>query len=557
MLFNLVQRALALVVLAGAVSSQSTASTKTYDPNPFNFIGYVSAMTIDNATDPLSGGTMTVLDFVVVVPRNTLLTLPSITCAWSEMFDASGNPQLPGLGTISWEVNVFGNQVGETRIAGLIFMFQESLQLLQGFITSIDYDTGHFMIDNQEAVLNDPLGRYGLPYTDNPLWTVDPDNPSVRATTGFPLCIPRNTTDSECPLTNRPQDGDGFYLTSFTMPDPALVEPNGLDPRIMVPLVVGDYITYSGILLPDGLLAIYSLTANLGIYTAPGTQPAYLTCAAAQFAIVVGDATVEVDETRATTECTDPTTAINWFAMDVDPCTGDVTERDLLLVQPESAAPVGEAVFREGKTPVHNPTRNQGFRYTNGVSPGPRGIVAGQFIQPVFTFVFPELIDYGSNELPNQFNLIPFLALGGGPLEYGNFLAEPLTDPPIVGQLDPWPGVPVPGTTSCAPPASTTASTSTSSSASASSTPKGPVDIVTILSATTRNQKGETTTTVIAVTNNLSAQLFVSILGADSVANQGMTPQGGGEFQLAVVTKGKPTTVTVTSSAGGSATEAV
>ncbi|KAJ7706705.1 hypothetical protein B0H17DRAFT_1001140, partial [Mycena rosella] len=111
---------------------------------------------------------------------------------------------------------VFGNIIQGQPIAGIIYIVQESTQLLQGFITEIDFTTGHFFINGDiEAVLNDPLGQYGPVYTDFPLWTVDAQNPSVTASTGFPLCIPRNSTDADCPLKNRPVDGDGFYLTAL------------------------------------------------------------------------------------------------------------------------------------------------------------------------------------------------------------------------------------------------------------------------------------------------------------------------------------------------------
>jgi hypothetical protein len=59
---------------------------------------------------------------------------------------------------------------------------------------------------------------------------------------------------------------------------------------------------------------------------------------------------------------------IEFFAMDVDPCTGETSERSLLLVEPESAAPAGKAVFRMGKTDASPVTRQVGFRYTNGVT---------------------------------------------------------------------------------------------------------------------------------------------------------------------------------------------
>jgi len=62
-------------------------------------------------------------------------------------------------------------------------------------------------VDNVDCVLNDPVGRYGIPQPGNPLWTVDPDNPSVHAVNGFPLCIPRANPDPACPAKNRPMSG--------------------------------------------------------------------------------------------------------------------------------------------------------------------------------------------------------------------------------------------------------------------------------------------------------------------------------------------------------------
>jgi hypothetical protein len=186
------------------------------------------------------------------------------------------------------------------------------------------------------------------------------------------------------------------------------------------------------------------------------------------------------------------------------------------------------------------------------VRQGPKGIIAGQFIQPIFNFIFPELITLGGQQVPNQFDVIPFLAQGSGPLELGNLLSAPLPSPPIVGQLSPWPGSVPPSTTVCPPPSTASASASASKSASASATPSGtPKDIITILSATARNQKGQTTTTVTASSSNPLAQLFLAITGVDNVAAQPMTKISPGQFSLAISTKGKPSSVTVTSSLGG------
>ncbi|KAJ7026500.1 hypothetical protein C8F04DRAFT_966333 [Mycena alexandri] len=277
-----------------------TGTTRPYDPSPFNLIGTISACNETDTDGPLAGGTITVDGMVITVPKNLLVTLPSISVAWPELFDGE-TPSLPLLGSVSWEATVFGNIVQGQPIAGLIYITQESTQILQGFITEIDYTTGHFFVNNEiEAVLNDPLGQYGPVYTDYPLWTVDAQNPSVTSSTGFPLCIPRNSTDADCPLTNRPLDGDGFYLTTLhvTFGNPATVAPGEPDPRIMAPLVVGDYITFSGLKVPGGLLAVYSLSANLGIYTAAGTKPAYISPATATYAIQVADPTVEAGEVR-------------------------------------------------------------------------------------------------------------------------------------------------------------------------------------------------------------------------------------------------------------------
>jgi len=381
---------------------------------------------------------------------------------------------------------------------------------------------------------------------------VDDENPSVRASTGFPLCVPRNASDAGCPLANRPIDANGNYVTIFTFPSPADVVAGGPDPRLMAPLVVGDYVTYSGIKAADGTLEVYSLQANLGFYTAPGTQPAYITVEAAQYGVNDADPTVEVAESRATAVATDINTSIQWFAIDVDPCTGAQSERNLLLAEPEGAAPAGLTTYRLGKVVAAPVTAAVGFRYTNGVTAGPRGIIAGQFIQPIMTFIFPELITYGGQNLPNQFDQIPFLYAGSGPLAYGNYLTPPLATPPIVGQLHPWPGATPPATTVCPPPSSTT------TSAPGSTPSGGPPDFITILSATTRNQKGSTTTVVTAESSSLLSQLFLTIIGADNVGPQAMDKLGNGQFTLTISTKGKPDFVEVTSSLNGNPiTEAV
>lgn len=78
-------------------------------------------------------------------------------------------------------MQIVGNRVGGKFIAGLVYIAQRSTQTVQGFVTSIDIATGHFQINSgTDCVINDPIGRYGRPYTANPLWQADPDNHNIH-----------------------------------------------------------------------------------------------------------------------------------------------------------------------------------------------------------------------------------------------------------------------------------------------------------------------------------------------------------------------------------------
>jgi hypothetical protein len=64
-------------------------------------------MTLNNASDILSGGTITFNGKTVIIPRNLLVNLPSVTAvSWTEMFTVDGKPNLPLWPTVNWEVSV-------------------------------------------------------------------------------------------------------------------------------------------------------------------------------------------------------------------------------------------------------------------------------------------------------------------------------------------------------------------------------------------------------------------------------------------------------------------
>lgn len=75
---------------------------------------------------------------------------------------------------------------------------------------------------------------------------------------------------------------------------------NQPDPNFFAPLLVGDWVSFEAVNVGGDLWAAYSLDANLGLYTAAGTAPVYITIDVAQWGIV-GSRDGEVAETRVRT----------------------------------------------------------------------------------------------------------------------------------------------------------------------------------------------------------------------------------------------------------------
>jgi hypothetical protein len=217
--------------------------------------------------------------------------------------------------------------------------------------------------------------------------------------------------------------------------------------------------------------------------------------------------------------------------------------------------PQGRVVYRLAKTPVNNPTRNVIFHLTRPTTVTKNNITAGQYIQPVFNYIFPENVNIGSPLPENSFDTFNFLALGGGPYVPGKFGAAPPATPVIVGQLNPWPGLPTPASTVCPPPSTNAPAPVNSPVPTVTPVGTGPVpDTVTIQSATSRVVRGASTVTIAATTNNTGASLSVSCAGVNPISSTPMTNSGGGSWTITIQVKAKPNTCTVTSNKGGSAT---
>jgi K319-like protein len=515
-------------VIAAAVAAGGTALAAP-PPVPvtqFDMTGYLQSASVDNPGDVLSGGTLTVNGQVVTVPKNVVVVMPAAFLTWQQLFAKAPPPYGPsqtGLAMadspapfVPYEVHVIGNRVangaGDRYIAGLVSVSQQSLNSGEGYINFIDYSTGEIRVGGvlgdsttgQRVQLNDPLGKFGRASTTDPRFTIDEDNPTVRTSTGFPMCIPRtdpaSADDPLCPKANRPADpASGGFAMIFNMPAPKDVVPNGPDPMLEAPFEVGDWVSYAGTLVKDGAqptvgpnptvatgyVSAWQVIANVGIYTAPGTDPTFV---AVDVTILgtgginqagVAEATIRTRFEGFMTDpfrlpgtdptCSDPNfkvsgqpcAAVDLFGIDVDPCTATQTDRPWGAIDVDPGAPNGAVTGRwrfrppsrtlplAGATGQFTPATQQVHAVVRGAKPTltKNGILAGQYQAPITEFLFPENGSAGTPVVANNFESMPFLVNGLGPLD------GPGSPSPIVGQLTPWPGDPTPAPTpgNCAP----------------------------------------------------------------------------------------------------------
>jgi hypothetical protein len=456
--------------------------------------------------------------FTYIVPTNTLLQMPAFALTWQELFAKAPAPYGPtqtGLARadvpappFDFEVHIQGNRVisatSDQSIVGLMFAAQEGAQVGAGFINFIDYATGEMRVggaigDPTTGVrirINDPIGRHGRVMTHDARFQQDEDNPTIRTTTAYPMCVPRvapatvnangTTGDTLCPETNRPRDPlTGLPLSIFTMDPPPNTPgvpvgfvPNGTDAHFMAPFEVGDYVVYNSNLVIDALGKPYNSTwgiiANIGLFTSPGTQPTYV----AIDAILVGTGAIplanlpQAPEIRTRIEgfTTDATSFVTVSAIDVDPCTGDPTNRFYATVAVDPA--LGRFRFRPellkagatGEQAFLPATRMVIAESSNGVEfgpdpanpqsfipiPTPNGIFAGQYQAPNFNFIFAEQLRMGQLLPPNNFQDFPFLNAGSGPY-FGAFPTNPPTRLGTLGQPSPFPYSSVRTAPTCTP----------------------------------------------------------------------------------------------------------
>jgi hypothetical protein len=353
----------------------------------FDETGFVQDATVsaDNTACPdvadskYWGGSVTINNTKIAVPCNVIVQMPANTMTWADMVNAPGAPSLTlkGGGYPSFEMHVVGNIVDGKHVAGLMFASQQSVNTGSGIIRNIDYATGRLHVETGDAAnpavieINDPNGRFGRKQSPDPRFSVDDQNPTIHAGTGYPMCVPRtdpaSAGDPLCPQANRPKpvgagrhcrnftdagvvplpaSGDltqppagQAYCSMFVMPSATTRAATDPDPRQQAPFEVGDHITWSGTLMKGAagsadLISAHTVEANLGIYTQPNTQPSYL--AIGEFGVgsadpnataVSGVAQETQDRIFLEAETTDVKTPVDIYLQDVDAATGALHNR--------------------------------------------------------------------------------------------------------------------------------------------------------------------------------------------------------------------------------------
>jgi hypothetical protein len=294
-----------------------------------------------------------------------------------------------------------------------------------------------------------------------PLNPDDPLCPQANRPKPSPSC--RNFTDAGVQLPasgelSRPLAGQS-YCSQYVMPAPGPgVAPNA---RQQAPFEVGDYIQYSGTLVNNTngpYISAHTIEANVGIYTQPGVQPSYL--AIGEFGVGTADPNATSvsgvgqetqDRIFLESETTDVKTPVDIYMQDVDPATGALRNRWVtpfeMTGENATGIPSGgittqnvgpqpqRARIRATKAPVgllSQPTRTIRVAARSLCTPaGPagqtaldacfqnapkvaNGLVAGQYVAPVFEFIFPENVKPGDAIVPNDLWHLPFLRFGEG-----------------------------------------------------------------------------------------------------------------------------------------------
>ncbi|KAI1420393.1 hypothetical protein F5Y12DRAFT_133333 [Xylaria sp. FL1777] len=357
-----------------------------------------------------SGGTIFVGGFNITVPKNMLVEFPAAYVPWKDFAQEKDS-------MLGYETNVVGNFVNGVPMAAQIQIYEFFEGLASGFIESIDFANGSMKIHNGPTLrINDPNAVFSVGYTEAPFFTADDESPSITSFSGFPMCIPRNATDPLCPSTNRPFNGPG----TFTAPDPLS----------MVPFLPGDFITWSGIRRGDDVVAFSIIAQNVQITTLQDLV--FVRTELALLGISNFNGNTELRESRVVGYASNPRTTVALYAMDIDPCTGAVTDRIVAALGLRGGGNA-QNKFEYRADILSGYARD--YRIVAEIDGVPKtlntknGFLAGTYVQPVNVWVQAEQDVPGVPPPANDFSQMPWLTRGVGVDVDGN----------LWGPLDPFP----------------------------------------------------------------------------------------------------------------------
>jgi hypothetical protein len=462
-------------LFAVAFGAQS-AMAQTVSPS-FALTGHIEKFRLDTPADKFSAAKITVRGIDVVLPKHLLITMPGQYLTAQDLFrgptmQAPPQGENSGLALLDasaprvpFEAELIGNIVNGVYVAGIAHISQGALHSGAGFIQRIDHEKGELTIGAQNGAqgahvrLNDPEGVYGATSTPqlDARFQLDKENSPVHARTGFPVCIPRSATadDPKCPRGNRPADSNirRFTCARPGAPAAAVDAPrHDCNPELPIPLRVGDYVTYAGMLqeLPGAgfLIAAHGLEAELGVYTSPGTEPVYVFVEEA-IQGTKGEAFPNIPQEETTRFrivgfTTDPSRNVEILIADIGREVGGVNDIGVSLTGPDGLAPSNLAQLGRFRNtwPSKDSARAVRRDAIAQVVGSPHaklanGLTSGRYGAPVGEYIYPELTRFGvpGYALAVAFENFCFLRLGGGtmPTDSGPQPVQPLTPFPESG----------------------------------------------------------------------------------------------------------------------------
>ncbi|KAJ3579294.1 hypothetical protein NPX13_g1274 [Xylaria arbuscula] len=252
-----------------------------------------------------SGGTISVGGFNITIPKNLQVEFPAAYVGWRD-FAAEKDSM------IGYETMVLGNFINGVPMAAQVQIYEFFEGLASGFVESIDFEDGSMKIVNGPTLrINDPNAVFSVGFTAAPFFTADDESPSITSFSGFPMCIPRGVNDTACPSTNRPFRGQGTFVAP--------------DPLSMVPFLPGDFITWAGIRRGNEVVAFSIVAQNVQITTI--NDLVYLRTETALLGVSNFNGNTELAESRIIGYTSNARSTVALYAMDIDPCTGAVTDR--------------------------------------------------------------------------------------------------------------------------------------------------------------------------------------------------------------------------------------